>query len=574
MQKNIFIRFVLIIVIPSGLIFFFANQFYINFSINNQIETNTQLIGEMRKNLDTKLDYYRQMTIQFYLNDDAMAQILDNTPILDCNHIIDQLNSFVNANRLISSAYLYTEKGSVYSGTGMIGTDEINRELQEELQARGGKIVWSPSRYMKNNYGLEQNYFFGSRHIRKDDKQIATLHVGFGELFWNDFFENTPFSDGQTIVICDQEGNVIASNDNRPVGGIAYSADVMAAIRQGLLPAHDVSGDSERIILASKSKESDWFVTLAILPHTVSDKLLVIRNIFYLSVLLYLVFFLYLSYVLSKSLSQPLHDLTLALNKVGDGTLNVQVNENQIDEVKQLSRSFNTMTQRIQSLLEDIKAEEREKRKATMQTLQLQLTPHFLYNTLNTIRWMAQMNGQDHIKEISKALISFLKEVSNIQSEFLTVEKEICLLQNYGIIQRYRYRNFHLVLRVPDNVKQYYINKMMLVNLMENSIIHGFHEKQDEGEISIHIDTEGHDLVIRFSDNGVGFDSASLNLEESYITDNIGESYEHTHIGLTNIQRRLRLYYGSEYGLNVESAHGEGCRVTIRIPLLIEPLDA
>ncbi|MFP4383551.1 MAG: sensor histidine kinase [Spirochaetia bacterium] len=545
MQKKIFIRFVLIVVIPSGVIFFLVNQYFIEFAIKDQLQYKRQLVEEMRKNLDTKLEFYRQLTMQFYLNEDAMEQIISDEPFRDNSPVTRQLNSFVNSNRLISTAYLFKEGSYIYSGHGLLDMSELNREYEDDLSAKEGRILWTETRYMVSYYALRQHYFFGARHIRHDQNPVAALYIGFGEQFFTDFFENIPFEQTQEIIISSSDGKFIASNAERDAGVTLYK-DYMN---------RDRKGGGDHMIIPSLSRESNWILTLVVSPREISRELQGIRTILYSSVFLYLLFFLYLSYLLSRQLSRPIRHLAWATRQFGQGNLNIRVEENHINEIKELSRSFNSMTYQIQNLITDVKHEEKEKRKAHMQTLQLQLTPHFLYNSLNSIKWMAQINGQKNIQLMTTSLIRFLKQISDIESDFITMGQELSLLYDYAVIQKYRYKNFTIIEEVPEDIKNFLVLKMILINLTENSILHGFHQKHGEGTIRIKAAVENERLVIKFIDDGTGINDA-----ESDST--------HNRSGLKNIRDRIQVHHGADYSITKESAPSGGCTITLILPVI------
>ena len=545
MQKKIFLWFVLIVVLPSGIIYFIANHLFIQYAVEQQIHNNNQIIQEMRKNLDTKLQHYQQLSMQFYLNAQAMEEILAETPILDCCTIKNQLDGFVNSNRLVASAYLITDKGIIFSGTGIQDIDTINTAIQPTLLALEGRIHWTKTYPMITNFGLTDTFFFGARHIRQEQKPIATLLLAFNSLFFDDFFQYTPFSKNQQVTLTNNSGEIIASNHpsyiEKPLG-------------------------KTNIRLSATSQASDWNISLILDTRNISGELTFIRNVFNLSVVLYLLFFLIISHLISKQLTKQIHSLTCAVNKVGEGMLDIQVDVAHHDEIKQLSIGFNAMTSRIQKLLQEVKQEEEDKRKAHMQTLQLQLTPHLLYNSLNTIRWMAQINGQKNIKQITLALTRYLRSLSDIESEYIPLRKELELMEDYAVIQRFRYQNFTIVQEVPKELQDFLIHKLMIVNLVENSIIHGLVDLPEPGVITVRAEIEIETLYITVSDNGKGLPkdlTDSLTRQE-----NVYETDELNHTGLRNIQTRLRLYHGAKYSLLVNSQPGQGCSVTIPMPLI------
>lgn len=547
MQKKIFLWFVLIVVLPSGIIYYVTNQLLLRYVIEQNIETSNQLIREMRKNLDTKLLHYQQLTMQFYLNEQAMSEIDSDLPIRECIAIQNMLDGFVNSNRLIASAYLVMDKGILASGTGIQEIEKIHTAIQPTLLDLEGRIYWTETYPMVTNFGLEDTFFFGARHIRKDQKPIATLLLGFNSLFFNDFFQYTPFRENQAITLTNAQGKTIATNQH------------------ALPPRLDAPSPSSRYItLESNSSASDWKISLALDAREISSELTYLRDMFNVSAILFFLFFLIISLFISRRLTKPIQSLTSAVNKFGQGMMDVQVDVDHIDEIKQLSIGFNAMTDRIQRLLQEVKQEEENKRKAYMQTLQLQLTPHLLYNSLNTIRWMAQINGQENIKAITRALTRYLRSLSDIESEYITLRKELELVEDYAVIQRFRYSDFTIVQEISADFMKCHVHKLMLVNLVENSIIHGIADLTVPGVITISAKSEKETLLLTVADNGIGLPEQVV---QSFIT--LGNSdTEDGHTGLRTIQDRLRLHHGSDYSLIVTSEKGKGCSITIPMPLL------
>ncbi|MDD3823996.1 MAG: histidine kinase [Sphaerochaetaceae bacterium] len=564
MQKKVFLWFVLIVVLPSGIIYFVVNHLLIRYVTDQQIANNYQLIQEMRKNLDTKLYHYQQLTMQFYLNGQAMEEVSSDLPIMDCTGIQNQLDSFVNSNRLVVSAFLITDKGIASSGTGIQGIERIHQELQPMLLELEGRIHWSDTYPLVTNFGLEDTFFFGARHIRQEQRPIATLMLGFNSIFFEDFFQYTPFEENQVITLITPEGTVIASNHQIPD----------AAVRD--TPAG--TKGNPYVTLSSLSNASDWEITLTLDTREISGELTYLRDMFNLSAILYIIFFLIISLLISHHLTKPIHALTWAVNKVGEGIMDVQVDVNHIDEIKQLSIGFNAMTDRIQKLLEAVKLEEQNKRKAHLQTLQLQLTPHLLYNSLNTIRWMAQINGQENIKRITMALTRYMRSLSDIDSEYITLRKELELLEDYAEIQRFRYTDFTIMKEIPTHLLDACIHKLMVVNLVENSIIHGIADIPEAGIITVSAKADAETLYVTVADNGVGLPPEVIARltdrrprPDDTPSDQLSAVEEDQHTGLRNIQDRLHLYHGKDHALIIESTEGHGCCITIPIPLRIPP---
>lgn len=563
MQKKIFVWFALIVVLPSAIIYFVINHLLINYVIEQQIANNRQLIQEMRKNLDTKLQHYQQLTMQFYLNDRAMEELSSNDPLLDCTGIRSQLDGFVNSNRLIASAYLITDRGMVSSGTGIQEIERVNEDIQPVLKSLEGRIHWTTTYPVVTTFGLEDMFFFGARHIRREQKPIATLLLGFNSQFFEDLFQYTPFEENLRITITNESGAHIASNHRESNGTHMLNGKHIVEMDRD---------DSRYIALASSSNASDWEITIVLDTREISREITYIRDMFNLSTILYILFFIIISLLVSKRLTKPIQALTCAVNKVGEGIMDVQVDTNHIDEIKQLSIGFNAMTDRIQRLLVAVKKEEENKQRAHLQALQLQLTPHLLYNSLNTIRWMAQINGQENIKQITLALSQYLRSLSDLDSEYITLRKELDLVEDYAVIQRFRYTDFTIEKEVPEELLDLPIHKLMIVNLVENSIIHGIADSTDPGIITIRAHRTPEWLLITVSDNGVGIPEEQLLAlkEDSEGSEEGKRAGRHT--GLRNIQNRLRLHHGPQCSLILTSDNGMGCSVTIPIPIEQKPV--
>jgi sensor histidine kinase YesM len=566
MHKWLLIQFCVIIIVPSIVIFFFANYLYVSASIDQQVRSKILLLDEYKRNIDTKLKFLQQMSLQFYLNEGAMAEIGNDTPAIDCERIQAQLDSYVNSNPYIANAYLYSAKGTVSSGHGITGMDRINADIQSRLLGFEGKTCWHFAGKVKSLFGMEQYGTFGSRHIRKDWKPIATLHIGLRDtFFFGDFFGGINSDLNQPFFVCTRNGVIIASSGSSLSPGTElFNKEEFLRIVSGPQPysyANVETGD-ESLVLTVTSVESGWVIATFLYPREISDSIRVVRNIFSVTIPLFALFLLLLSFVLTSRFSRPLRDLSATMANIGNEIRELPVDDSQVKEIQLLCESFNTMTERIKKLMEDAKTQEKEKRRAYVQTLQLQLTPHFLYNALNTIGWMAEINGQENIREITRALISFLKEVSAIDSGFVQLGKELDLLSDYAVIQRYRYTDFELSFDVPDELRSLFIHKMMLVNLMENSIIHGFRDRNERNTIRVHAERRGKRLTILFEDNGSGFNPEELRKRPRS---------QNASIGLRNTQKRIRLYHGHSYGLKIESEPGEGCRITISLPVMNDP---
>jgi two-component system sensor histidine kinase YesM len=271
-----------------------------------------------------------------------------------------------------------------------------------------------------------------------------------------------------------------------------------------------------------------------------------------------------MGYYVTRRIGNPLVHLSRLMRKGEEGDLSVRSRYVGSNEIGQLGSSFNNMIARIALLIEQIGKEESEKKKAEIRALRYQINPHFLYNTLNSIRWMAKLNRCGDVDKAVTTLVHLLEGSLERNGVFIRLGDELELLEKYMIIQEYRYDNgIKLNIRCPGELRQVPIPRMLLQPIVENAIFHGIAPKDDAGTIDIEVEQTVRDVIIRITDDGVGIDEDRLEL--LLATDRERHNKGMTNIGLQHVHQTIQLYYGSGYGLTVSSKKNEGTEVRITI---------
>lgn len=320
---------------------------------------------------------------------------------------------------------------------------------------------------------------------------------------------------------------------------------------------HDL--EESEIVVFSTSKDTDWSIVTVTLESVVFKDLNQIKLMACFIFMFYIVFLIGAYIFLTRLIFKPLERLSQGMGRVSQGDFDIKVEAIQKDEIGMLTESYNYMVDKIQELMEQIRAEEKAKNEERMKVLAMQIGPHFTYNTLNTIKWMAVVNKQDNIRKMIESLIKLMVSVTYNMDEEITVEEEIELLKCYVYIQKTRYMNFDVLFDVDDAAKDCRICKLVLQPLVENSILYAFRDKVEGGLISVVIRAEG-DLMIEVEDNGKGFDVAIL--EEDKV-----KTKRPDKIGLENISERIRLNYGGNYGITIISEINNGTKIIMKLPL-------
>lgn len=271
------------------------------------------------------------------------------------------------------------------------------------------------------------------------------------------------------------------------------------------------------------------------------------------------------SYSISNSIIRPILRLREVTEQVAKGDLSVRTELEAGAEIGDLSRSLDTMIDQINKLLEQVKTEQIRIRKAELELLQSQINPHFLYNTLDTIVWLAEGGDRKTVVSMVEQLSDFFRTTLNEGKDVVTIYEELRHVNSYLGIQRVRYQDIlSYSVEIPEALYEYTIPKITIQPLVENALYHGIKNKRGMGEIRITGEEKEGMMYLYVEDNGIGITEERL----EQINDKIyGDSYSENEIfGLHNVHERIRLCFGNEYGIKIESVYREGSKVTIMLP--------
>lgn len=274
------------------------------------------------------------------------------------------------------------------------------------------------------------------------------------------------------------------------------------------------------------------------------------------------------SWFFTNSIVRPVDKLRSLMRKVEEGELYIRFPGKSKDEIGQLGNSFNKMVQEIENLINMVYAEQKEKREAELKALQAQIKPHFLYNTLDTIQWMAQDRNAHDIVEIIVALTNLFRIGLSKGNEVIELRKELEHVESYLVIQMARYENkLTYEIDVPDEIKSYQVVKIILQPLVENAIYHGIKLKPGTGKILIRGRSEHACLRLEVLDDGIGISEDKLRQIREDL-DHVRQSERKSGYGLFNVHERIQLSHGSSYGISIDSSLGQGTKIVVRLPLV------
>lgn len=395
----------------------------------------------------------------------------------------------------------------------------------------------------------------------KASKSILLVNMNFSAI--DELCSNVGLGKHGYVYIIDKSGNIIYHPQQQLIYAGLKKENIGFAVdhREG---NYIQSYNGEQAVVSIKNvKYTGWkLVGISYYNDVVTTR----NDIYYyfIFILLVSIFIMsFISMIMSARISRPLKNLEKLMKKVEKGELNIYAEVEGEYEVRNLSKTFNLMISQIRNLMDQIVSEQEQKRKSEIKALQAQINPHFLYNTLDSIVWMAENDKKLGVVKMVTALANLFRISISRGGDIIDIESEIEHARSYLIIQQIRYGDkFDFSIEISDSILHYKTLKIILQPIIENSIYHGIKLMPDMGHIRITGCIINDKVCITIADNGVGMPSekvSNLLLKET-------KSKSSSGIGVKNVHERIQLYYGSEYGLQIESELDEGTNVKIWLP--------
>jgi two-component system sensor histidine kinase YesM len=407
-----------------------------------------------------------------------------------------------------------------------------------------------------------------SRIIRQNNRPVGVVVIDLNKAYIQKIFNVNPV-EGSLLFVADPMGNFIF----KPKTDIPEQSLLESASAPTLDEVNDKRSLSHSIITLSGNKylavrytsSMTGWLTLGLIPYdslmkeATAIKLNIIRMVS-------LVFFIVLivSVAVSNQMTKSLKHLSYTMNKVREGNLRARPRVRSKDEIGDLSEGFNLMMNRIHSLLDEVKNGEKEKREAELIALQAQIRPHFIYNTLGTIKNLARVHNVKNIEDLTVSFIDLLRMTLGHTREFITIEEEMHYLRSYIHVQQYKYLDRVSVrFQVEDEALECLTIRLLLQPIIENAMMHAIGESGKNLLVTVRIYSELDQIKFEVTDNGIGMTSGQIEqaLEPS---DNDGRF---TGIGIRNVNERIQRTFGNEYGLTVLSEQDMYTTVEFSLPI-------
>lgn len=549
---------VLVAVIVSFMLYNkFAKTAEENANLNMQ-----QIIEQVNYNLEL---YVKGMGNIF----ETAEEQITASPAIDSPLLYERLDTLMSSREDLVSVAVFTPQGEY-----VVGTPGQSMRLNTQLESQSWFTTAQKTSEISYSAPHIQNLFKGSytwvvsiskmiEYKENGELTSGILLIDFNFRTIDQLSRQVKLGKKGYAYILDSPGNIVYHPQQQLIyAGLKYE-NVEPVLEYAYRSYLDESTGEKRFITVRTLNETGWkIVGVAYYDEIVTAKQDLNQFLFwFLAVVILCV--IAVSVLLSWLIASPIRKLERTVKLVGEGDLNTPIHVSGAYEVEQLSRRFNLMLQRIRQLMDQIIYEQETKRKGELEVLQSQINPHFLYNTLNSVVRLAERGKNEEVITMIQSLSKFFRISLSKGNNIITVKEELDHIRHYLVIQSFRFKNkFRFEIKAQDEVLQYQTIKLILQPIVENALYHGIEMSPDEGLIRISAELQGNLIVFRISDNGLGMSEERLNMILS------GKSAGGSGVGVRNVNERIALYYGREFGLTFESELEEGTVVTIIFPAL------
>ena len=551
------------IICPSIIFYWVVVKKYSDDLLQSAIKDRQNLLTAINRSLSLQFDITKELSMMIYY-DKSVKEYIDNGDYSSIpNNVKESLESITNSYISVDSILLCF-KDNVYTyGKTFTNLNEIRLKYEGDIIKRKGKSIWLPTTIMQGAFARKPKDYILSRAVNSKDGMVAIMYMFFSSDSLQKIIANPLLNKGgSSFYLLSSEGQVIVSKSEKEIGkkvNIKLPKENFDG-NEGHFFIKDDSG-SERLISYAKMTDPHWISVIIdkkseiLFDVNKITKLAVIFTVFYLVVISLGNIGIYIFII------RPITRLSEGMDKVG----NQEFSELKIpyggNEIKHLTERFNQMSGKIRELILRVREEEAEKNEQRLKVLYMQIGPHFLYNTLNSIKWLAVLNKQDTIRQMIESVMKIMNGVTyESAQDMITIEHELKLLDSYIYIQKVRFMGFDVYYDVPEEILNYKIDRFILQPFVENSILHGIRDMQAGGAIRIVIRL--HDeksLQVDIYDNGKGIEK----------NEEINWSRERKDsIGIKNVRERIYLHYGNNYGVVVENNPDKGVHVKLSLPAI------
>ncbi len=556
---------IILIGIPIMVIAFNYSRTVKEIIINKYTETAIESVYETGEKINFILNDIQKFSTLIISNRNFL-EMLDNPSDFSENDFNNKLRSFITTRADIEVIHLVLDQGHYSIGANITSW---NGKIDDKLSKSSGQSIWVSTKEVEIEIlagKFKKNYFTLGRKIIDFNtlENYGFLMIDLEEMILEQAYSSIQDDESVEVFIADNNGKIISHSNKNKIGKSIKSepyADEVFKENQGQV---QYKTGIKKIAIYSTIESNGWKIIKTVSTNYLYKEInriqyyLIFGGVIYgVVIILFMLFF-------SVRYTEPMFKMMGVIKKVEQGDLSARTTVNSNDEIGQLGSSLNNMITEMEILIDKLVKEEQEKKEVELEALHAQINPHFLYNTLNTIKWMAKINGNESVSKAITALVKLLRISINLGKDMISLREEVDYVKNYLFIEKLRFNESITVdFIIDESCLDFTIPKLILQPIVENSIIYSMEDECLDLNIEMRIFRSANKLIIEIIDDGPGI--------ESEIMDNILKSAsdrnKFTKVGLDNVDQRIKLYCGNEYGLEIETELGKGTKVTVSLPM-------
>ncbi len=573
LKNRLLAAFLITSLLPVVFVALYSNMKY-EASITNKISASSQqILAELTQNMTRELEQYETLSETIIIHKSIQGGLPKFGSMTDYekNELRTKLNEELAQQifRLsnLTNVVILTNDGQTIYDLGFEWYPELQLDrLTDSVNVSPGNAYWS---YMRSNRGA--NRIVLSRAVYSEDnlnQRLGYVMILIDEkVFTRNTYGQVDLGTGSSIYIANSQGVVVSSVSPAIPHGTEFEKDevfdrAMGGHRNEAFYAN--VGGRKTLTVSSYIRTADWYV-IGLVPHSfLVSELKEMRGNIVLFCLVTLLLSGSLAMWIYFSIHSPMRSLLLYANQIRMGQLETKIGRSHPDEMGKLTETIDRMVEQLKQLIFQVESEQQAKRDAELKMLQAQINPHFLFNTLNSLKWSAMMSGNETVKQGIESLSELLRNTILVKEELISLEAEIANLLHYATIQRIRYGDsFKLGFSMSDGeLYACLVPKFILQPIVENSILHAGTEDGRRVGIRVEGIKEGATLKLVISDDGKGFDMNGASARKS------SSHAKLSGIGIGNVDERIRIHFGPAYGLTTRSAPNEGTVTVITLPIV------
>ena len=540
---------------------------------NSSLYTQT-IIQQMNQNIDSYIDYMENTSYLVSSNEDVQKYLFGDTADPEArDRILSQFETILDSRSDILNLGIIAENGRMLINNGQRLTNQdldIHSQEWYTNALEGRESVYLTSSHVQHIISGERPWVITlSRGIRNKEMGTGQEKEGvfFIDLNYNaisELCDQSMVGNQGYAFIVDADGNIVYHPQQQQLYNELQTENIDLVMNAGSDIVTWGDGINKKMYSISRSEKTGWTVVDCVRVEELLRRSNEAQSIYVLVAIGLMAVALFFSRFVAKSITLPIQRLCDSMERVQEGDFSVSdIVVDSENEIGSLTKSFNVLTQRIHELMAQNIREQEAKRKSELKALQSQINPHFLYNTLDSIIWMAEGKKNEEVVLMTASLARLLRQSISNEDELVSIGQEIEYARGYLTIQKMRYKDkLEFWIEVEPSILNIRLIKLVLQPVIENAIYHGLKYKESRGLLLVKGFMKNGNAVLQVIDDGVGMDQETLD----HIYERHKVDYHSNGVGIYNVQKRLQLYYGNEYGIVYESKPGEGTTATITIP--------